>query len=90
VGGCTYTFDPSREAGSRVVTLTVGGQPVDEKKEYVLATNDFMADGGDGYDMLAAGSVLTYYGGLEEILISYIQSGVTLPAEPDGRIAPVA
>lgn len=90
VGGCAYTFDPSKEAGSRVVTLTVGGQPVDDAKEYLLATNDFMADGGDGYGMLAAGPVLTYYGGLEEVLISYIQSDSTLPAEPDGRISPVA
>ena len=90
VSGCAYTFDPSKEAGSRVVTLTVGGQPVDVKKEYLLATNDFMADGGDGFGMLAEGPVLTYYGGLEEILISYIHSGATLPAEPDGRISPVA
>jgi 2',3'-cyclic-nucleotide 2'-phosphodiesterase (5'-nucleotidase family) len=88
VGGCAFTFDPAKEAGSRVVTLTVGEQPVDEAKEYVLATNDFMADGGDGYDMLAAGPILTYYGGLEEILITYIQSGVTLSAEADGRIQP--
>jgi len=90
VGGCAYSFDPAKEAGSRVTKLTVGGQPVDEAKEYVLATNDFMADGGDGYDMLASGPILTYYGGLEEILIAYVQSGVELPAEADGRIQPVA
>lgn len=86
VGGCAYMFDPSKEAGSRVTELTVGGQMVDDQKEYVLATNDFLADGGDGYDMLASGPVLTYFGGLDEILIAYIQSGAALPAEADGRI----
>lgn len=86
VGGCAYVFDPAKEPGSRVTELTVGGQPVDDQKEYTLATNDFMADGGDGYDMLAADQMPTYYGGLDEVLTAYIQSGAELPAEADGRI----
>jgi hypothetical protein len=48
-----------------------------------------MADGGDGYDMLAADQMPTYFGGLDEVLTAYIQSGAELPAEADGRIKTV-
>jgi 5'-nucleotidase len=48
-----FTFDASRSPGSRVVDVTVNGQPLDEKKKYTLATTNFLAiDGGDGYAML--------------------------------------
>ena len=89
VGGLTYVFDPAKEPGSRVTELAAGGQPIDDQKAYTLATNDFLADGGDGYDMLAADQMPIYYGGLDEVLIAYIQSGAELPAEADGRIKTV-
>jgi len=32
-----------------VKEVLIGGRPLDPQKEYVVATNDFMAAGGDGY-----------------------------------------
>jgi 5'-nucleotidase / UDP-sugar diphosphatase len=53
ISGIRFTFDASRPAGSRIVSLTINGQPLDEKKDYTLATSDYVAiDGGDGYAML--------------------------------------
>lgn len=53
VAGLRFTFDASRPPGSRVVDLTVNGQPIDDNKKYTLATTDFLAiAGGDGYEML--------------------------------------
>jgi 5'-nucleotidase len=53
VSGMTYSFDATRPPGSRIVSLLVNGKPVDEKKNYTLATSDYVAiDGGDGYAML--------------------------------------
>lgn len=52
VSGMTIVADPSRLAGGRVVSIRVGDQPLDEAKTYTLATNEFLARGGDGYDML--------------------------------------
>lgn len=52
VSGMTYTFDPSAEVGSRIVSATVGGQPLDPEATYTLCTNDFTAMGGDLYTML--------------------------------------
>ncbi|MDQ1728300.1 MAG: 5-nucleotidase / UDP-sugar diphosphatase [Pyrinomonadaceae bacterium] len=53
VSGVQFTFDANRPAGSRIVTLTINGQPLDDQKLYTLATSDYVAiDGGDGYEML--------------------------------------
>jgi 2',3'-cyclic-nucleotide 2'-phosphodiesterase (5'-nucleotidase family) len=49
VSGLTIEVDPSRPAGSRIVSIKAGGAPLDDAKTYSVATNDFMARGGDGY-----------------------------------------
>jgi len=49
VSGLSFTYNPRALAGSRVKEVLIGGQPLDLQKEYVVATNDFMAAGGDGY-----------------------------------------
>jgi 5'-nucleotidase / UDP-sugar diphosphatase len=51
VSGLTIEADPSRPVNSRVLSLKVDGVPVDDDKTYKIATNDFLARGGDGYDM---------------------------------------
>jgi 5'-nucleotidase len=57
VSGLRFTFDVTRPAGSRVVSLTVGGQALDAQRTYVLATNAFMAGGGNDYTMLKEAKV---------------------------------
>lgn len=52
VSGMTVVYDPRQPAGSRVVSILVGGQPLDEARAYKVATNDFMLRGGDGYTAL--------------------------------------
>ena len=58
VSGIRFTFDASRPAGSRVLDVRVNGLPLDDKKKYTLATTNFLADGGDGYEMLQGARVL--------------------------------
>jgi len=58
VSNLAYTIDTSKEPGSRISNVTVGGQPLDPDKSYTVATNDFMGRGGDGYKMLRNGKVL--------------------------------
>ena len=54
VSGMTVEFDPHRPAGIRVLSITVDGAPLEPDKSYRVATNDFMARGGDGYSAFAA------------------------------------
>ncbi len=58
VSGIRFTFDAGRPAGSRVIDVMVNGVPLDDKRKYTLATADFLADGGDGYEILKSARVL--------------------------------
>lgn len=59
VSGVRYATDPSRPASERLVRLTLAdGKPIDPARTYLVATNDFMAQGGDGFTMLAKGKDL--------------------------------
>jgi len=58
VSGMRFVYDPSKPAGERLVSVTVGDQPLDDAATYTLATNDFMARGGDGYGMFADAPML--------------------------------
>jgi 2',3'-cyclic-nucleotide 2'-phosphodiesterase (5'-nucleotidase family) len=51
VSGLKIEADIGRPPGKRVVSILVDGKPLDEKKVYTVATNDFMSRGGDGYTM---------------------------------------
>lgn len=60
VSGIEFAFDGTRPAGSRIISMTINGKPLDEKKNYTLATSDYVAiDGGDGYAMFKETRLLT-------------------------------
>jgi 5'-nucleotidase / UDP-sugar diphosphatase len=54
VSGLRFTYDPQAAPGARVREVTVDGSPLEPQRVYTLATNSFIADGGDGYEMLVA------------------------------------
>jgi 5'-nucleotidase len=60
ISGMRFEFDVKKPAGSRVLIVTVGGQPLDDTKRYTIATSDFLVSrGGDGYTMFKEGKLLT-------------------------------
>lgn len=73
IAGMTCTIDSKAAAGSRVASVVIEGKPIDLEKEYVLATNDFVASGGDGYDMIAKSKTVNEFSGLDEIISAYIK-----------------
>ncbi|MCC6736012.1 MAG: bifunctional metallophosphatase/5'-nucleotidase [Bauldia sp.] len=52
VSGMVVEVNSFAPAGSRIVSIRVGNQPLDQRRTYTLAVNDFMAAGGDGYSVL--------------------------------------
>ena len=58
VSGMVVTYDPRQPAGSRVVSVTIDGKPLDKLARYKVGSNDFMVKGGDGYAALGKGKVL--------------------------------
>ena len=51
--GFAYRYDLSRPVGDRVVEMTLGGQSIDPAANYRVTTNNFLAQGGDGFTLLA-------------------------------------
>ncbi|MFD5320502.1 5'-nucleotidase C-terminal domain-containing protein [Streptomyces sp. NPDC127098] len=58
VRGVTYDIDIAREPGSRVVDLRFGGEPVADDAEFVLAVNNYRANGGGNFPHVAAADQL--------------------------------
>ncbi|MEF3351606.1 5'-nucleotidase C-terminal domain-containing protein [Paenibacillus sp. GYB006] len=87
ISGFTFKIDPSKEAGSRVHSVMVGGKAIDPKAVYSLATNDFTSIGGDEYDMFKKYSQAGMYGSLDEALITHLQKLGKGTVTTDGRIS---
>ena len=75
VAGIRFSFDPTQEAGSRIVSAEVRNEdgsysPIDPEATYSVVSNDFMRQGGDGYVMFAENAINPYDFGrpLDEVL----------------------
>ncbi len=92
VSGITFTYDPTAEPGKRVKEVYVKDQPLDPNKTYVVAINDYMGRGGDGYTMFKdAPRVIDERSGLllANVVIDYIQKHSPVAPEVEGRIKTV-
>jgi len=89
ISGMEVVIDPSQEVGSRVVEVMVKGEELDMEATYSLATNDFLAAGGDDYTMFGDNELTALYPGLDEILIEYIKEYGTEGSSVEGRIQTV-
>ena len=83
VSGLTIRADLTRPEGKRVASLLVGGKPVKRKSSYRLATNDYLANGGDGYLALKSAKRL-----VDESDAMLVTSIVIQHLEAKKRVAP--
>jgi 5'-nucleotidase len=89
VGGIKVSYDSSKAPGSRVQSVTfASGAQLQPNQTYTVALNDFMAAGGDKYDMFV-GKESMIYKALDESLIDYIASGVDFTQIDMGRLVDV-
>ncbi len=86
VAGISYTFDPEKPAMERVTSVTFNGMPLDPDKHYSVATNDFMAAGGDEYTTLGASVQTGEYAALDEALINYLEVVDPATIQVEGRV----
>ncbi|MDZ4768266.1 MAG: 5'-nucleotidase C-terminal domain-containing protein [Chloroflexota bacterium] len=93
VSGIRFTFDPTQEAGSRILSVEVLGAdgeyaPIDEDAIYTVASNDFMRLGGDGYTAITDNATNVYDFGkpLDQVLAEYLTSLGDVNVETEGRI----
>lgn len=83
IAGFSAVYDSAAAPGSRLVSLTLDdGTPIanDGSQSFVMVTNNFVASGGDGYDMLADPAAVTREP-ITTVLAEYIEAQGTLSPE---------
>ncbi|MFR7350115.1 5'-nucleotidase C-terminal domain-containing protein [Peptoniphilus sp.] len=86
VSGLTFKYDDTAKAGERVFDVMVAGKPIDLEKTYKVATNDFIAGGGDQYDVFKGKTETGQYELLSETLAKYIAAKKEVNPQVEGRI----
>ncbi|MEQ8332169.1 bifunctional UDP-sugar hydrolase/5'-nucleotidase [Nisaea sp.] len=89
VSGISFAFDGRKPAGSRVSDIKVADTPLDLGKVYVVAINDFIARGGDGYDAFKKGEIIVDASSarlMASQVIDHIQKSDGVKTRIEGRI----
>ncbi|HBF38353.1 MAG TPA: 2',3'-cyclic-nucleotide 2'-phosphodiesterase, partial [Firmicutes bacterium] len=94
LSGLTFTYDPHQPTMQRVVDIQkADGKALDKNTQYLVATNNFMGAGGDGFleftDPAVAKTYRDSYKLARDVYIEAIQAQGKVRATADGRIAPI-
>ncbi|ALB63235.1 5'-nucleotidase [Cronobacter condimenti 1330] len=75
--GVIMRYDASKPVGQRVVQFTLNGKPISDNTVYRVATNSFLAPGGDGFMDFSEGKNKQVRGGynLSDAVIDYLKNG---------------
>lgn len=92
VSGLTVSWSRNAPAGQRVREVMVNGKPLDPKAIYTLATNDFVAKGGDGYSVftetrtLIDGDAAKY---MASMVMDFVAAAGEVAPKVEGRVKEV-
>jgi 5'-nucleotidase / UDP-sugar diphosphatase len=101
ISGIKVAYNLSASEGQKIISCWIGKNELDPQRWYVLATNDFLAAGGDGYKMLSQLMGDTYRGTsqtndrvllfdsgreIRSMVINYIKTKKQISASLEGRI----
>lgn len=84
--GFTFTYDTSRPAGGRILSMMLNGVPVADEAKYRVTTSNFLASGGDRFTGFAAGT--NPNGGMQDVdaLEAYIAAKPLFTPPPLDRV----
>ncbi len=52
--GLSYQWDPKRPPNNRVVDVQHNGKPLDRRQRFTVVVNEYLAEGGDAFSLLAS------------------------------------
>jgi 2',3'-cyclic-nucleotide 2'-phosphodiesterase (5'-nucleotidase family) len=92
--GIKYSYAPSKPDGHKIISCSIGGQPVDltdTEKKYKIVTIDYLLErGNEGSKILEEGINRVYTGSnLLDIVVEYIKKHSPVDAQIEGRITKV-
>jgi 2',3'-cyclic-nucleotide 2'-phosphodiesterase / 3'-nucleotidase / 5'-nucleotidase len=87
VSGLKVSYDDSRAAGDRIVSIVKeDGTPVEMNQTYTITVNNYMAGGGDGYTVLAGITNRTIDVVDLDALVNYIKAQDEVNPQIEGRV----
>lgn len=89
VSGVVARFDPQQPPEERLLSLTVGGVPVEAERTYRIATNNFLAEGGDRYESFKSGRRLAEDALLSDCVLDHLRRVGTITPPPPGRLVTI-
>ena len=86
--GLVMEYDPAKEAGSRITKLELNGKKIDPNKKYRVATNDFLANGGDGFSQFLSGTERNDVNGymMYNAIMDYLKYKKVVSPKLEGRV----
>lgn len=86
ISGARFTIDKQK-----AIDITINGKPIDNAKEYIVLTSDYMANGGDGGEVFTKSiETKNYDYKLRDAVLDYLEqqkkAGKTLKPVKDGRV----
>ena len=86
VSGIKVLYDLSKPAGERAVSVEVAGKPMAAGTYYRVATNDFLAAGGDRFNVFKHGRNISTGQSLRDAVVGYIRENSPVKAVGGDRI----
>ena len=91
VAGMKYSFDPAAPVGERVSDIVVeeGGAfvPLDPAKKYLVVANNYVRQGGDGFEMFVTAEKAYDFGpDLADVVAEYLAANGPYKPQLDGRL----
>ncbi|MBI3687937.1 MAG: bifunctional metallophosphatase/5'-nucleotidase [Actinobacteria bacterium] len=83
--GFSYSYDTTQPLGQRVSGIQLNGVALDPVASYRVTTNDFLANGGDGFRLLTGGTSRATAPGFDVDALTGYLGGPTQPIAPGPR-----
>lgn len=86
VSGLRVEYDLTKPAGERVVKAEVAGRPLAGYRRYRVATNDFLAAGGDAFPAFRDAGNIRYEDDLRDLFSAYLKKHSPVQPGVEGRM----
>lgn len=87
ISGMKVKVNPANPKGSRVVEAMVNGGKLDPDRTYRVATNEFLAAGGDRYVSFKQGKNIVHGDDVRDVFIRYLEKNSPVSLSVEGRIS---
>lgn len=87
ISGARLVYDPTKPAGARLISVEIGGAPLQKDREYRVVTNNYLAEGVGEFVVFTRGrEIEDTYVPLREILADYVKKHSPVDARIEGRV----